>query len=50
MTADNQKSNSKDLKITAQIRKDIMNEKSFSTYAQNIKKGKRPAFTQEVWS
>lgn len=37
MTADRQKSNQDDMKITARIRKDIMKQKSFSTYAQNIK-------------
>ena len=37
LTADQQKINTKDTQITAQIRKDIMAEKNFSTYAQNIK-------------
>lgn len=37
MTADQQKSNENDTQITAQIRKDLMNEKNLSTYAQNIK-------------
>ncbi len=36
-TADRQKSNQEDMQITARIRKDIMSQKSFSTYAQNIK-------------
>ncbi len=37
MTADRQKSNQEDMQITTRIRKDIMRQKSFSTYAQNIK-------------
>lgn len=37
LTADQQKTNERDTAITAKIRQDIMKEKSFSTYAQNIK-------------
>ncbi len=37
MTADQQKSNLSDTEITARIRQEIMKEKNFSTYAQNIK-------------
>ena len=37
LTADQQKSNTSDTKITAQIRRDIMKEANLSTYAQNIK-------------
>ncbi len=36
-TADNQKMNPADRQMTAQIRKSIMNDKSLSTYAHNIK-------------
>ncbi len=36
-TADNQKNNKSDIQITADIRKSIMAEKSFSTYAHNVK-------------
>lgn len=37
LTADQQKSNASDTKITARIRQDIMKQKAFSTYAKNIK-------------
>ena len=37
MTADQQKTNSSDQNITAQIRKSIMADKTLSTYAHNIK-------------
>lgn len=37
LTADQQKSNTSDMLITAQIRKDILKQKNLSTYAQNIK-------------
>ena len=37
MTADQQKSNVSDTEITARIRKEIMNKKDISIYAQNIK-------------
>lgn len=37
MTADQQKMNSSDQHITAQIRKSIMANKTLSTYAHNIK-------------
>lgn len=37
LSADQQKSNSSDTQITARIRRDIMNQKAFSTYAKNIK-------------
>ena len=37
LTADQQKINTMDTQITAQIRKDIMAKKNLSTYAQNIK-------------
>jgi len=36
-TADQQKDNRSDLDITQQIRKSIMNDKSLSTYAHNVK-------------
>lgn len=36
-TADQQKMNSSDQKLTASIRKSIMDDKSLSTYAHNIK-------------
>jgi osmotically-inducible protein OsmY len=36
-TADQQKENPSDRGITQQIRQSIMNDKSFSTYAQNVK-------------
>ena len=36
-TADQQKENRSDLDITQQIRKAIMNDKSLSTYAHNVK-------------
>lgn len=37
VTADQQKINQTDTQITARIRRDIMKEKSLSTYAQNVK-------------
>ncbi len=37
VTADQQKVNQTDTQITARIRRDIMKEKSLSTYAQNVK-------------
>ncbi len=37
LTADQQKSNASDSEISAKIRRDIMQEKNMSTYAQNIK-------------
>jgi hyperosmotically inducible periplasmic protein len=37
ITADQQKANANDTRITAQIRKEIMKEKTFSTNAQNVK-------------
>jgi osmotically-inducible protein OsmY len=36
-TADDQKNNMSDLKITQQIRRDVMADKNLSTYAQNAK-------------
>lgn len=37
VTADKQKSNMPDMRLTARIRRDIVGEKNFSTYAKNIK-------------
>lgn len=37
MTADQQMNSSEDLNITQHIRQNIMKEKNFSTYAQNVK-------------
>ena len=37
VTADQQKNNKSDLKITQMIRKDIMADKNLSTYAHNVK-------------
>ena len=37
LTADQQTVSKRDTQITARIRQDIMKQKSFSTYAQNIK-------------
>lgn len=36
-TADQQKNNPSDIDITQQIRKSVMNDKSLSTYAHNVK-------------
>jgi hyperosmotically inducible protein len=36
-TADNQKQDSSDIKITQQIRKSVMSDKNLSTYAHNVK-------------
>jgi hyperosmotically inducible protein len=37
VTADQQSNSSSDMKITQRIRRDVMNDDNFSTYAKNIK-------------
>jgi hyperosmotically inducible protein len=37
MTADNQKNDQNDIKLTQQIRKSVVADKSLSTYAHNVK-------------
>ena len=37
LTSDQQSNSENDMQITAQIRREIMKQKNFSTYAQNVK-------------